>query len=212
MTARLLKQIAGVGVIASMALSVGCGDVSQGQAPAQVVIDALEAAPGAEPNELGGTLLSDVETLETSPEPCSPEAPCPTIYNDVASVQMRLRSRDPGVPGIGSNPSFLNSVTINRYHVRYVRTDGRSAEGVDVPYAFDSALTFTIGSDSQVTAGFQIVRSSAKLEAPLRALVDNGQFISTIAQVTFYGQDLAGNAVSVMGQVGIDFGNYADPN
>jgi len=211
-TARFAKRIAGIGVVASTALAVGCGDVSQGQAPVQVVIDSLEAASGATPTSLGGVLLSDVETLETSPDPCTALDPCPTIYNDVASVQMRLRSRDPGSPGIGANPSALNSVTINRYHVRYVRSDGRNTEGVDVPRAFDSALTFTIGPDSQATAGFQIVRQSAKLEAPLRALATNGEFISTIAQVTFYGQDLAGNAVTVTGQIGIDFGNYADPD
>ena len=199
MTARLLKQIAGVGVIASMALSVGCGDVSQGQAPAQVVIDALEAAPGAEPTEFSGSLQSDVITDGT-------------VFNDVGEVTMRLRSRDPGVPGIGSNPSFLNSVTIERYRVEYIRADGQNVEGVTVPHAFDSGLTFTIGNDSSVSAGFQIVRHAAKLEPPLRALADNSDVVSTIARVTFYGRDLAGNAVTAVGQIGIDFGNFADPD
>ena len=199
MTARFLKQSAGVVVIASVALSAGCGDVSQGQAPAQVVIDLLVAASGATPTDLGGTLQSDVTTGGT-------------VYNDVGEVTMRLRSRDPGVPGIGSNPSFLNSVTINRYRVEYIRADGQNVEGVSVPYAFDSAVTFTIGADSTETAGFQIVRSSAKLEAPLLVLANNTQLISTIARVTFYGQDLAGNAVSVTGQIGIDFANFADPD
>jgi hypothetical protein len=211
-TARFAKRIAGVGVVASMALSVGCGEVSQGQAPVQVVIDALEAASGASPADFGGTMHSDVETLETSPDPCTEMDPCPVIYPDLGQVTMRLVSRDPGSPGVGSNPSQLNAVTINRYHVRFARTDGRNGEGVDVPYSFESAVTFTIPADASATAGFQIVRHAMKLEAPLKALADNGQFISTIAYVTFYGQDLAGNAVTVMGQVGIDFGNYADPD
>jgi len=198
-TARFAKRIAGVGVVASMALSVGCGDVSQGQAPALVVIDALEAAPGATPTELGGSLQSDVVTDGT-------------IFNDVAQVTMRLRSRDPGSPGIGQNPSFLNSVTINQYRVEYIRSDGQNVEGVTVPYAFTSAITFTISNDAATSAGFQIVRHTAKEEAPLRALRENGDVISTITRVTFYGQDLAGNAVTVVGQIGIDFGDFADPD
>ena len=42
-----------------------------------------------------------------------------------------------------------------------------------------------------------MVRHQAKLEQPLRALVNNGGrvFISTVAEVTFYGADLAGNDV-----------------
>ena len=30
--------------------------------------------------------------------------------------------------------------------------------------------------------------------------------------MTFYGQDLAGNEVTVSAQMGIDFGNFADPS
>jgi hypothetical protein len=63
-----------------------------------------------------------------------------------------------------------------------------------------------------VTAGFQIVRHSAKEEAPLKALRFNGSIISTIATVTFYGQDQAGNEISAAGNIGIDFGDFADPN
>jgi hypothetical protein len=35
--------------------------------------------------------------------------------------------------------------------------------------------------------------------------------ISTIADVTFYGRDQAGNDVSATGSIGIDFGNFGDP-
>jgi hypothetical protein len=30
--------------------------------------------------------------------------------------------------------------------------------------------------------------------------------------VTFYGQDQAGNEISAAGNIGIDFGDFADPN
>ena len=190
MTAKLVKFV----TLATLAaLAASCGEFTrQGQAPVVVVVERLEAADG------GGTLQSDVVTNGT-------------IFNDAAEVEMRVISKDPGVPGLASNPSFLNSVTINRYRVEYRRADGRNTSGVDVPYAFDSALTFTIPNDGTATAGFQIVRHSAKLESPLKALASDGNIISTIAYVIFYGRDQAGNDVSATASMGIDFGDFADP-
>jgi len=55
------------------------------------------------------------------------------------------------------------------------------------------------------------VRVQAKQEAPLAALVNNpGQVISTIAEVTFFGHDQVGNAVTVSGRVNVDFSNWGD--
>jgi len=71
-------------------------------------------------------------------------------------------------------------------------------------------VTVTVTGDGG-SAGFQLVRTSAKQEAPLRPLVNNPDIISTIADVTFYGRDQAGNDVSVTGSIGIDFGNFGDP-
>jgi hypothetical protein len=42
--------------------------------------------------------------------------------------------------------------------------------------------------------------------------VDNGNLISAIARVTFWGHDQAGNEVSAYADVGVDFGNFADPD
>lgn len=208
MTAKLVKFVA---LALLVAVATGCGDVTnQGQAPVVVVVERLEAARGSAPGSLSGTLNSDVVVLRTTPAPCTTAAPCPTIFNDVAEVEMRVRIKDPGVPGLAVNPSFLNAVTINRYHVEYVRPDGRNTPGVDVPYGFDSAATFTIPNDGTVTAGFEIVRHVAKEEAPLRALAFNGNIIYTIAYVTFYGRDQAGNDVSVTANIGINFGDFAD--
>lgn len=208
MTAKLVKLVA---LVLLVAVTAGCGDVTnQGQAPSVVVVERLEAARGNAPGNLSGTLNSDVVVLRTTPAPCTTAAPCPTIFNDVGEVELRIRSKDPGVPGLASNPSFLNAVTINRYRVQYVRPDGRNTPGVDVPYAFDSAVTFTIPNDGTASAGFEIVRHSAKEEAPLRALSFSGEIISTIAYVTFYGRDQAGNDVSVAASIGINFGDFAD--
>lgn len=209
MTLKLVKFVA---LLTVVMLSASCGDVSRtGRSPVQIVVRALEAARGDDPGSLGGNLLSDVIVLRTTPAPCSAESPCPTIFNDIGSVDMELVLKDPGSPGVAASPSSLNMVTINRYRVEYRRADGRNTPGVDVPFPFDSGLSFTVPATGEVTAGFEIVRHSAKLEAPLRALVTSGNMISTIATVTFYGQDQAGNEISAAANIGINFGDFADP-
>lgn len=106
----------------------------------------------------------------------------------------------------------MNIVTFTRYRVVYVRADGRNTPGVDVPYPFDSSATFTAVPGTPGTVGFEIVRLTAKQEAPLRALITNPTFIGTVAEVTFYGQDAVGNDVSATGSIGITFGNFGDPD
>ena len=102
-------------------------------------------------------------------------------------------------------------ITINRYHVRFIRADGRNVQGVDVPYAFDGAFTGTV-TDSDLIAGFELVRHIAKTEAPLAGLTRNITIISTIAEITFYGRDQTGREVSVNGQMLVSFGNFGDPS
>jgi len=115
------------------------------------------------------------------------------------------------MPIAANAPSALNDVTFTHYHVVYRRTDGRNTPGVDVPYAFDSAATFTV-STTNTTASFELVRHVAKEEAPLASLfVNNAVLITTIADVTFYGKDQAGKNVSVTGSIQVTFGDFADP-
>lgn len=194
------------------ALAAGCGDlVRQGRSPVQLVIRALEGASGAEPDEFGTLLFSDVQTL-VNRTINQETVRVPTTFADMGEVTMSLALKDPGQPGITSEPSALNQVTINRYRVVYRRTDGRNTPGVDVPFPFDSAVTFTVPSTGEVTAGFELVRHAAKQEAPLAALRSNPDIISTITEVTFFGRDLAGNDISATGQIGINFGNFGDPD
>jgi hypothetical protein len=209
-TANFVKSVALL-TLAALASS-SCGEFTrEGRSPAIVVVRSLLVARGDTPDELGGNLLSDVRVLRTSPAPCSDTSPCATIFNDIGEVQMSLILKDPGVPGIAANPSFLNQVTINHYRVEYRRTDGRNTPGVDVPFPFESAITFTVLNDGVSSMGFEIVRHVAKEEAPLKTLAVNGNIISTIARVTFYGRDQAGNEISAWADVGVDFGDFADP-
>ena len=133
------------------------------------------------------------------------------VFDDIGRVTTRLALKDPGSAENPTSPTSANYITVDRYRVAYVRTDGRNAAGVDVPFAFDSAVTFTTVSGDQ-TAEFVLVRASAKLEAPLRALVHGGGavIINTMAQVTFYGRDGTGAEVSASGTIGIDFSDWPE--
>lgn len=212
MKAMSLTRIGVTSFALAAALSAGCGDlVRQGTGPSQVVIMSLQAASGAQPEQLGGTLRSDVIT-NVQRTVNGQQVTVPTIFNDSGQVVMSLILKDPGQPGIASAATAINQVTFTRYRVVYRRADGRNAAGIDVPYAFDGATTFTVPVDGTVTAGFEIVRHVAKEEAPLRALINSGVIISTITDVTFYGRDQAGNDVSATGSILIDFGNFGDPS
>lgn len=199
------------GLACAAALS-GCSDaVREGRGPVQAMVTSLEGAPGAEPNKFGGTLSSDVLTL-VKKDDNGVKIKVPTIYSDLGRVVVTLALKNPGVPGSPTSPTAMNDVTFSRYRVVYVRADGRNTPGVDVPYPFDSAATFTAKIGTPATAAFELVRITAKEEAPLRALLTNGNtFITTIADVTFYGQDRAGNDVSAGGSIGITFGDFGDP-
>ena len=183
----------------------GCGVAEQGESGSLVRITALEGASGAKPDTFSGTLLSDVITVVQVNQ-----KDVATTFNDNGRVTMGLTLKDMGAPGSTATPGPLNSVTFTHYRVQFRRTDGRNVQGVDVPYSFDSGLTFTVPADGTATAVFEIVRHSAKDEAPLRALRISG-LISTIADVTFYGMDGGGKDVLVNGSIGIDFGDFADP-
>jgi hypothetical protein len=177
-----------------VAVSASCGDlVRQGHAPVTLVIKSLLDGDDQ------STLRSDVITNGS-------------IQDDMAKVVMALVLKDPGSLNVTNEPSLLNQVTITRYHVEYQRTDGRNVQGVDVPFAFDSAMTFTVPEDGDSDEFvFEIVRHSAKAEAPLRALMQSGGIINTIATISFYGHDQVGNKVSATAMMGINFADFADP-
>jgi hypothetical protein len=181
-------------------LTASCGDVvRQDRSPVTLVIDALAGASGASgrTGTFSGTLQSDVVTMVSG---------SPTIYSDSGQVTMRFIMKD-----LLTAPSAVNAVTINRYRVTYRRSDGRNTPGVDVPFPFDSSVTFTIGPGGAVTQSFELVRHVAKMEAPLAALRDSPVIIATVADIMFFGHDLAGHELSAGGSLGVQFGNFADP-
>jgi hypothetical protein len=204
----VIRPVFKIAVLASLAVSAAsCGDLARnGRAPVYLVIDSLGAhAGGASSGQATGFLQSDVAH---EADPCSTTSPC--IYNDTGEVAFHLESKDIGLPGAPNAPSSNNQVTINRYHVTYRRADGRNTPGVDVPYGFDGAGTVTVPASGSAKLGFELVRHVAKEESPLSQLVRNPTIITTLAEVTFYGQDLVGNAIQATGTIQVDFGNFAD--
>jgi hypothetical protein len=212
-TAKLDNVLALLGAVAASAVMAGCSSdfTRDGKSPVRLVIVALQGASGAEPQQLGTVMHSDVLTMVTSGGGCTEDTPCPTIFSDPGQIELRVLLRDQGNLGNPSSPSLLNAVTITRYHVRYERADGRNVQGQDIPYEFDGGATFTVPSDGSATAGFTVVRSQAKREAPLAPLVNGDTIITAIAHVTFYGYDQAGNEISVTGLIDVSFGNFGDP-
>ena len=198
-------------VVLAGALAVsGCGRTDLGRSPSQIVIDSFQAASGAKPGDFSNTLDSDVLTM-VKKTVGGQQIEVPTIFNDLGRVKFHIQLRDAGTTASPTTPTGTNSVTFTRYRVSYQRADGRNQQGVDVPYGFDSALTLTVPAGGDATASFELVRHTAKEEAPLQALINNSTIISTIATVTFYGQDLAGNDVVATGTIGVFFGNFGDP-
>ena len=208
MHARLRSLAAGAGAIALLLSSISCGDVArQGRAPTMLVIESMAGASGADPGTMSAFLLSDVQTI-VEQNIGGQTVRVPTIFNDVGEASLRLVMKNP----TGTTPSTLNAVTLSRYRIEYLRADGRNTPGVDVPFPVDGGVTATVGGAS-VSVGFEFVRHQAKLEQPLRSLANFGGrlFIATIAQVTFYGTDLAGNNIQATGTMNVSFSDYADP-
>jgi hypothetical protein len=195
--------------------SLSCGSaVRSGSSPMFLVVNTLLGQTGSPGGTLGSAtspLVSNVQNTVTTSPPCAPVvAPattvsCAFVVNDGGVATFLLEPKNIGV----TTPSTNNDVTLTRYHVSYARADGLNTPGVDVPYAFDGAVTATLipGAVSS-TVAFELVRIVAKEEPPLAALVSSPTVLTVIASVTFYGQDLVGNAISATGTIQIDFGMF----
>jgi len=195
-------HIVRAGVLALALASVSCGSVVRdGNGTSFLIVQRLEAASGAEPGEFAQTLFSDVVTVVDD---------VPTTFADLGRVTFSLGLKDPGTAANPNTPTQNQAVTIDRYHVRYFRADGRNVQGVDVPYEFDGAFTVTVSGTAD--ANFQIVRHTAKNESPLGGLTSDPAVITTIAEVTFYGRDQTGHQVSTTGRITVNFGNFGDPD
>jgi hypothetical protein len=199
--------------LATIAAS-SCGDVARtGRSPAFLIIEALEGDSGADDEEnFSAVLMSDVETI-VEQQIGTQTVRVATTFNDTGRVRFRLALKNPGSPTSPLGPTTLNEVTVTRYRVTFRRTDGRNTPGVDVPHPFEGGMTLTVPAQATVEGVFDIVRHTSKHEPPLRNLIGFGQSgqINTIAEVTFFGRDQAGNEVTAGGLVTVNFADFGDP-
>jgi hypothetical protein len=196
-----------LGAVALSVISLGCAALGRpGEASSYVIVDSLVAASGAEPDRLGGSLGSDVVTL-VNQSIGGTQVRVPTVFEDLAQVRFRLAMKDPKAISYA-----VNAITMNRYRVVFRRADGRNTPGVDVPYGFDGAMTATVAPDGTIVS-FTLVRTQAKGEAPLLALIGNGgaMAITTLAEITFWGTDQAGREVVANASISVTFADWGDP-
>ncbi len=149
----------------------------------------------------GGAPLSvDVQNLATA-----------TTAENV-SVGLAARSKNPA----NNTTNYPRAILIERYEVRYYRSDGRNVEGVDVPVrvAGNISAAIDIGdSDKNITLSVEVVRLQAKFEPPLRNLVGgNAAIVLTIqAEITIYGRAIhSGDVVKAVGNLQLDFADFID--
>jgi hypothetical protein len=207
--ARSVRPAAVTGLVLAAIGASACGSSTarEGQGASYPIIALMEGASGAatSPKFITNAVPSDVITFIKSKNSF-------TTFNDLGRVTMHAAMRDVTNP---NDPTSNNAITFNRYRVVYRRSDGRNQPGVDVPYAFDGAVTFTVAPGGEAIVPFELVRIQAKFEAPLAQLTNGGSpavSISTLAEVTFYGQDQTGRETAVTGTIGVDFANWGDPD
>lgn len=204
----------GLAALACLAATASCaGDLARtGRSPVFLVIDSLTASSGAAASTFSSQLNSDVQTLVDRTVD-GVQVKVPTVFNDLGSAALRIALKNPGSAAAPTAPTSINDVTITRYRVDFKRSDGRNAPGVDVPYGFDGGATATVGVQG-ASVGFDLVRHTMKSEPPLRNLIGGGGLfqINTIAEVTFYGRDQAGNEISVTGLITVNFADFGDPS
>lgn len=191
-----------------VALVVGCAILSFGctadfaeQSQADVIlrISKIIGLEG-ESEEEGDVLFSDVIP----------------VFNDNARITFQAIPKNPNLPNAG----LFNDVFLERYEVRFIRSDGRNTEGVDVPYRFTGGMATLVPVGVNAEAVIVMVRHSAKEEPPLRNLrflpqldqgVGGGQgIIHTVAEITFHGRTTSGKAVTTSGRLTVTFADFAD--
>lgn len=182
----------GATVAAMMAVTLtACGTadyVTKSRASVLLVIAAI--------NE-GAVLDSDVRNGANSTVVCP----------DTVSVSVAVRNKNPNAPA----PRVPGAVLLQRYEVQYFRTDGRSGQGLDVPYTISGAISTAIDvADSGTTeVPIEVVRRQAKLEPPL-SNITGFDIVSMNAVITVSGETVSGDSVAAVGSMQIDFADFGD--
>jgi hypothetical protein len=186
-------RIAGTVAAAMVLALVGCGTadyVTDSQASVLLIVAAI--------NE-GSVLDSEVRYGSASGDTF--------ICEDEVPVALAVRNKNPNAPA----PNVPGAVLVNGYEVRYFRTDGRSQEGIDVPYRITGSLSSAVDVATSGTSDviIEVVRRQAKLEPPL-SNIEQSAILTVMAEVTVFGETVSGDRVSGSGRLQIDFADFID--
>jgi hypothetical protein len=187
-----------VAAAAALALS-GCSAdyVTQSQADVLLEVVSIEGTTGGggTGSGTGAVLHSDVQSATG-------------VFNDNATINFRVITKNALLPTTGS----VNDVMLERYEVKYLRSDGRATEGVDVPYRITGPMALRVAAGGDGQASIVVVRQQAKLEPPLKNLRGAGGAIvlTCIAEMTFHGTTTSGKVALATGRLQITFADFAD--
>jgi hypothetical protein len=184
MTAKTLFTVAGALVM------TGCTPdwASNGESPMVLLLTDINA---------GSPISSDVRISSG------------TVCPDLVPVRIENHFKNPLV----DNTGYRGDIVIERYEVRYIRSDGRDVEGVDVPFRITGSVAQEIIAPGAATLQVEVVRRQAKVEAPLANLRGGGgpAVVTMFAEVTLHARSTIGQTTNpARGRLQIDFADYVD--
>ena len=162
------------------------------------------AKEGDSPEVLLMTAINDGSPLDSDVR-ISNGGICP----DIVPLRVENHQRNP----LNTDASFRSDIVIERYDVRYIRSDGLSTEGVDVPFRITGNVAQEIQASNSAVLNLEVVRRQAKLEPPLKNLQNLGgaQVVTMFAEVTLHARSTVQQTTnSATARLQIDFADFAD--
>lgn len=190
------KSLLILAVFAAILMLSGCNPLENDSKSSSFII--VESIMGVDVSGTATNFLnSDVVGAES------------VVTADVATVVLRASLLDPA-PILKAGQ--FNDIILDRYIVSYSRVDGKTREGVDVPYAFEGAISEILKVGASTPISIVVVREVAKLEPPLINLAQNRAegVIQATAKIELYGHDMTEHKVKATGYLTIYFANYVD--
>ena len=132
-----------------------------------------------------------------------------SVCADFVNVRVENHLKNP----LNTDASFRSDIVIERYDVRYIRSDGLSTEGVDVPFRITGNVAQEIQASNAAVLNLEVVRRQAKLEPPLRNLAGGGgaQIVTMFAEVTLHARSTIQQSLNTAtARVQIDFADFVD--
>ncbi len=144
------------------------------------------------------------------------------ILDDTVTVTLSAVLKAPVTTNASAvTPEFQN-IRLDHYEVTFTRTDG----GTAVPPGFTRGIAGTVriselGSEelNVLRLNLVLVPSTIKAQPPISFLISPGSEpgtnftnIQVDARIQFFGSTVAGDPVTVVGNIGINFANFGDAN